>query len=245
MSRARRNIRSLALGLLGSAIAVTITGQQASAATPADFSGVWVVEEPSREIRTRDGSAPPLLPESLEVYRERKAQAAAGDLSFDEVETKCAMPGLPRILAMPYPFQIFQSALRVAFVYEFNHNFRSVDITATPATAEWGTGYGKGTASFAGDRLLIKTSGLAGDTLLDAAGMPHSESLNITETYRLLDGGKRLAVDLRIDDPATFSSPWETSITFRRLPDYQLREDVCLDRKADGEPAIDWQRSSN
>lgn len=245
MSRARRNVRTLVLGLLGPAIAMTAMGQPAAAAAPADFSGVWVVEKPSREIRTRNGSAPPLLPASLEIYRERKAQAAAGDLSFDEVETKCAMPGLPRILAMPYPFQIFQSALRVAFVYEFNHNFRSVDITSAPPTAEWGTGYGKGAASFAGDRLLIRTGGLAGDSFLDAVGMPHSENLNITETYRLLDGGKRLAVDLRIDDPATFSSPWETSITFRRLADYHLREDVCLDRKADGEPAIDWQRSSN
>ncbi|OJY61820.1 MAG: hypothetical protein BGP16_14335 [Sphingobium sp. 66-54] len=236
------NLRTLGLRLLGAAIALTVAGQQAAAQTVSDFSGIWTVEKPSKDIRTRDGGMPPLLPDSLKLYEQRQKQAAQGDLSFDPVDAKCAMPGVPRILAMPYPFQIFRNALRVVFVYEFNHNFRSVDIAESVPAADWGTAYGKATAAFAGDQMVIKTGGLTDETFLDALGMPHSSALRITETYRMLNGGKRLAVDLRIEDPEVFSAPWETSLTFRRLPNHQLQEDVCLDRKADGEPVIDWRR---
>lgn len=222
------------------AAAVLIVGIGCSHAEQIDVSGVWLPEKPSKEIRTSEGELPPLRSEFLELYEQRLASLERGDNSFDPVEAKCAMPGLTRMHFIPYPVQIFQNELRVAFVYEFNHNFRSVSITDQQPVAPWETAYGLGAAQFIDDKLVVRTSGLIDETFLDSMGMPHSNALNVTETYRLLRDGDKLEVTLEFSDQEAFSSPWTTIVTYRRLRNYQLAEDICLDRTSLGGPAIDW-----
>src|SRR5579864_3844004 len=55
----------------------------------------------------------PFQPWAKQVYEERLA-----NLSKDDPEGKCLPPGIPRMMATPFPFQIFQLPDRVLFVYE-------------------------------------------------------------------------------------------------------------------------------
>ena len=83
----------------------------------------------------------------------------------------------------------------------------------------------------------------ADNTLLDSAGLPHSESLKVTEKVRLLDNGATLENRITIDDPETFTQPWETVVRFKKLPKgTEIKEDICLDRLDAGKPAVDWAR---
>lgn len=100
------------------------------------------------------------------------------------------------------------------------------------ATGPMGLSVGK----LAGDTLIIETSALRDSTLIDSSGLPHSDALEITETLRLRSPDV-LENRLRIDDPKTFTQPWETVVTYRRQ-NVDIREDVCLDRIKTGQSAV-------
>lgn len=209
----------------------------ASAAERSDFSGVWVMTEYRSRLLTVAGKEPPLLPEPAARYRQTLAAAAQGDVSFDPTGRQCASPGTPRTLFLRYPFEIIQTAQQVTFLFEWNHLFRTA-----PMGAAWDYGYataaGTSRAVLEGDSLVIHTDALADTTFLDASGLPHSEKLQVTERYQLAENGKRMTVHFRFEDPDTFAEPWEASAIFKRLQNHRLREDVCLDRQARGEPTV-------
>jgi hypothetical protein len=52
----------------------------------------------------------------------------------------------------------------------------------------------------------------------------------VLERLSVIDGGKRLRNRITIEDPATFRTPWTTTVTYQRLPGYQMPEDVCAER---------------
>jgi hypothetical protein len=91
--------------------------------------------------------------------------------------------------------------------------------------------------------LVIRTSGLVGTSLLDASGMPHSEDLQLTERYRLENGGKNLVSELSFEDPKTFGHAWKTVVTYTKLPNgTELEEDVCRERIAKGRSAFELDK---
>jgi len=100
------------------------------------------------------------------------------------------------------------------------------------ATGPMGLARGK----FVGDTLFIETTGLRDTTLIDNSGLPHSDALKITETLQLKNANV-LENRLRIEDPKTFTQPWETVVTYRRQQG-DLKEDVCLDRIKAGKSAV-------
>ena len=97
------------------------------------------------------------------------------------------------------------------------------------------TGFSRG--RWEGDVLVVTTDHLAGQTLLDSAGMPHSEALRLTERIRVL-GPDLLEDRIRIQDSETFVRTWEAVVTFKRQAALGRNEDVCLDRIQAGEPAV-------
>lgn len=201
----------------------------ATARASDDLSGVWVVTKYATEIKTSDGKAPPLLPEAAKTYAERKALLAKGDHSFDIVSTKCGPPGMPRVMALPYKMEIVQNPRRIVFLFEWNRMYRRVDLTTPSGSADDYQMHGVASGQWQGDTLVITTEKID-DTFLDAAGMPHSMALKITERLHMLSNGT-LENRVRFEDPETFSAPWETVVTYRKLPKgTEVGEDVCLDR---------------
>jgi hypothetical protein len=87
------------------------------------------------------------------------------------------------------------------------------------------------------DTLVIRTVGLSDVTVLDASGLPHSEQTVLSERLRVLPDG-RLEDRITIDDPETFTRPWETVLYFERDAAARVTDDVCPDRIANGEPAV-------
>jgi hypothetical protein len=203
---------------------------------PERLNGVWLIDEARDELRTADGSPPPLLPEARRVYEQNKASRQSGDTYFDRA-TWCASPGLPRLALVGHPFEIIVNPLEVAFLYEWNRWARLVDMSGAEFEVLYPMSFGTATGHFDGDVLVIETRGLMHETVMDSAGMPHSDDLVMTERYRLL-GDDVLENRIRFDDPETFAAPWETVVTYRRLDGARIQEDVCLDRIKQGQPAI-------
>lgn len=248
-------VRSItrAIGLCWLASFPLLFGNNAAASNE-KMAGVWLIEKSVFEARTTQGKRPPFKPEAAMLYEERIAARKRGDTTFDSASW-CASPGLPRLMFIRTPFEIIVRPKHIAFVYEWNWWARVAYLRDTlppepqlpgPASqVKSDSTYvvpgsvGAALARWDGDQLTIETSQLIDTTVLDSAGMPHSDALKVIERLRLL-GNDVLEDLIRIEDPETFTQPWETRVTYRRQPaGTRIREDVCLDRLRDGKPAIE------
>ena len=248
--------RNLLLGSVATALSLIggYAGAAATAAPDESLTGVWRIEHPRLAIRTERGEEPPLTPAARKVYLERQAARRRGDLSFDSASW-CAGMGLPRVQFVDYPFEIQVRPQYVAFLYEWNWWARVVYLPgaligdgmttaigggprggAVPAKALPGA-MGLSLGHWEGATLVVKTDQIVDTTLLDSAGIPHSRQLALTEHIQLR-GADVLEDRIRVEDPATFTQPWETVVTYRRQPGARIHEDVCLDRIKAGRSAV-------
>lgn len=223
--------------VLGAALGVVA----APAFAVADLSGTWVVEKPVTTLKTIQGKLPPLNREALAVYRAHVAAGLKGDRSWDPV-AKCKPPGEPRTLVQDgWPFELMQSEGRVDFLFQWNRLDRAITI-GTPKQANAGPFYfGQPVAHWDGDALVVESTDFKENTTLDAAGLPHTEDMVLTERFRLVNGGKNLEARIHVSDPDTYTRGWDTLIRFKRMPaGTRIKEDVCFERlKLDDYATID------
>jgi hypothetical protein len=231
----------LRLGVLACAAAMAAcspTSDNAGAANGPDaVLGIWVPDAAPQQLLAADGSPAPLTPEAARVHAERLERLRSGDTSFDQTAW-CAGPGMPRVMSMPYPFEIRRDGDYLAFIHGWYRWHRVVDLAGgavddppLPLTMGFPVGH------WEGDTLVIRTVGLSDVTVLDATGLPHSDQLVLTERMHVLPDG-RLEDRFTIEDPDTYTTPWEAALYFHRDASARVIDDVCPDRIADGEPAV-------
>jgi hypothetical protein len=195
-----------------------------------DLTGVWAIVKPQDELKTEDGKVPSLLPEARTVYDKHKAMAARGDRSFDAT-TRCLPPGLPRLMLVRSPFEILQRPTTIYFVHELNRLPRRAYLNEKLPTDVDPHYLGYSVAHWDGDTLVVDSNGFEDGTFLDATGLPHSESLQLTERYRLDKDGKHLHARFTIDDAKTFAAPWSFKAEYVKRVGYELHEDICADKQ--------------
>lgn len=201
-----------------------------------DMNGVWLIRQPVPAIKTADGKTPPMLPAARAAYEMHQKQKRSGDFSWDQTSW-CASAGVPRLLVERYPFEILVNKRQIAFMFQWNNWARLVDMTGNnlepPDLLTMGTANGRWT----GDELVIVSRGFSPLTYLDSSGLPHGENMILTERLQLVSPDV-LQSRISVEDPDTYSAPWEFVVTYARQSGATLAEDVCLDRIAQGKPAI-------
>jgi hypothetical protein len=243
--------------------AMSFLGDAAWAQTTPSIAGIWRIEKPIVAVRTVDGKEPPLRADAAKIYQAHIASHQRGDDSFDSA-TWCASVGMPRIMLINYPFEIVVRPQYVTFLYEWNwwarvtyldgalNTGKSAAVSPQPAKRKESfdptgkapplTGVdpigpmGLSLSKWDGDTLVIETAVQRDSTLIDNAGLPHSDALKMTERLKLR-GPDLLEDRIRFEDPKTFTQPWETVLTYRRQQG-EIKEDVCLDRIKAGQPAV-------
>ena len=76
-------------------------------------------------------------------------------------ETNCYLPGVPRIMYMPFPFQIVQTPTYIGMLHEYVHAIRHVYVDGTPhppGPIEWWMGDSRG--RWEGDTLVVRRAAL-------------------------------------------------------------------------------------
>src|SRR5262249_51059823 len=68
-------------------------------------------------------------------------------------------------------------------------------------------------------------------TFLDNYRTPHTEKLHVIERWRMIDGGNRMEVMVRIEDPDTFNQPWSAVQHYRRVSQ-EMQEEACAENNA-------------
>jgi len=163
----------------------------------------------------------PYRPEALE--REQKA---------DRVDpiAHCAMPGVPRITYIGFPFQIIQRPGYVVFMYEYLHNQRV--ISTNPRSHLEGIDFwlGDSVARWEGGTLVIDVTNLGDKTWLDSARHMHSDELHVVERYTRT-GPNTITYEATLEDPKTYTRPWTIKMPLHRNtePGFELREQECTE----------------
>ena len=228
--------------LCGIAI-VCITGTQAAAQIPRtaegkpDLSGIWQVlstaasniEDHSAEKGVPggqgvvEGGELPYLAAALATRNENYRNRATAD-----PESKCYLPGIPRMMYMPFPFQIVQTSNHVVMAFEYVNAVRHVffDGQHPKGPIDWWQGDAR--ARWEADTLVVDLVHFNGETWFDRAGNFHSDAMHLVERYTMLDRD-HITYEVTVEDPKVFSRPWKMSMPlYRRLENrVQVLEYVC------------------
>jgi hypothetical protein len=145
---------------------------------------------------------------------------------------KCYMPGVPRAMYLPFPFEITQTPKHVGIAYEFAHATRTIFLDGTPHMEDLDFWMGDARGKWEGDTLVVDTVSLGDKTWFDEAGNFHSDALKVVERFTPMDA-THINYEATIDDAKVFTRPWKLSlIIYRRLEknlellDYECAEHV-------------------
>jgi hypothetical protein len=171
-----------------------------------------------------DGGTIPYRPEALQKKKDNFAKRMTLD-----PEIKCYLPGVPRAMYMPYPFQILQGTDHVMMVFEFAGALRTIymkDQTEAPADSWMGWSNGK----WEGETLVIDSTGFNDLSWFDRSGNFHSDRMHIVERITAT-GPDHLNYEATIDDPATFTRPWKITMPLyrRKERNAQILEFKCVE----------------
>jgi len=196
-----------------------------------DLSGVWMPN--SRALQDLSIGVPnrdvPYQPWSAQLAKER----ANGARGKDDPAASC-VPGMPKLIVLPYPYKIMQMPGVTVILYEGFTTFRQIftdgrELPKDPQPSWLGYSVGK----WDGDTFVVDTIGVNERSWMDNAGRPHSDALHTIERYRRRNFGT-MEVTLTIDDAKAYTRPWTVDISPSRLVVGQdLLEYVCTENNRD------------
>jgi hypothetical protein len=127
----------------------------------------------------------------------------------------CYLPGVPRIMYMGFPFQIFQTREHVAIAFEWSSVFRLIYTNGKAGRSDVEFWMGDSRGRWEGDTLVVDVTSHNDQTWFDMAGNFHSEELRLVERYTLLDADT-IQYEVTIQDPKVFTRPWKISMPLYR-----------------------------
>ena len=199
-----------------------------------ELLGAWGAQPGGQSIV--EGGVIPYRPEALARrqanFAQRTTPSVPGDgvvPSLGDPEMKCWMPGVPRSMYMPYPFQIVQTPGTILITHEFNGSTRLVRMNwpeESPVDNTFFMGWSRG--RWEGETLVIDVTGLNEQNWLDRVGNFHSDAIHVVERLTAVSP-YHLSYEATIEDPNVFTRPWKISFPlYRRMErDVQLMEFKC------------------
>jgi len=171
-----------------------------------------------------EGNDIPYLPAAAAKKKENGDNWLARD-----PEIKCYLPGVPRMMYMPYPVQIIQGRDTIMMASEFASASRTVRMNSkekSPTDTWMGWSVGR----WEGDVLVIEVTDQNESTWFDRAGNHHSEGLKVTECYTMKDRNT-VTYEATMEDAKTFSRPWKITMPLYRHQEAnaQLLEYKCVE----------------
>src|SRR4030088_3057834 len=95
------------------------------------------------------------------------------------------------------------------------------------------TWFGESIGHYEGDTLVVDTVGLSAKTFVDNYFTPHTEQLHEIERFHMVDEGKTLEVNVRVEDPGPFTTSWNAIQRYRRMDQGPMVEVVCAENNGD------------
>ena len=188
-------------------------------------TAAWDIQDHQAQLGTPggqgvvEGNEIPYQPWALARKQENFRNRQTADL----VEAKGFLPGVPRIMYMPFPFQIVHTPRYVAIVSEYSRALRIIytDGSNHPAgPLDFWMGDSRG--RWEGDTLVSDVIHFNDQTWFDQAGNFHSDALHLVERFTLM-GPDHISYEVTVEDPKVFAKPWKMSMPFYRRKEPNAR----------------------
>ncbi len=144
-------------------------------------------------------------------------------------ELKCYLPGTPRAMYMPYPFQIVQGQSKIQMAFAFTNASRVIHLDKAAGPPD-DTYMGHSVGHWDGEALVVDVTNFNGKNWFDRAGNFHSDALHLVERFTLMTPDV-IRYEVTVEDPKVFTRPWRVSMPiYRRMePNMQLMEYRCIE----------------
>jgi len=164
-----------------------------------------------------DVNSPILQPWARDVIKTRNELVLSGKPAFP-AQASCWPAGVPHFLLYPVqPVYFVQTPKEVVMTWQADHQIRHVYLTDKHSPNLKPSWYGESIGQYEGDTLVVDTIGLNDRTTIDGYETPHTAQLHTVERFHLINGGKTLQVDLHVEDPGAFTTPWNAIQRYRRV----------------------------
>ena len=115
------------------------------------------------------------------------------------------------------PLFFYQTPKMVLIVNELNSQIRHVYLNVPHSKNPKPSWYGESVGHYEGDTLVVDTVGIDAKTFVDNFETPHTEKLHTVERFHISPDGKTLEVNLHVEDPGAFTTPWDAIQRYRRV----------------------------
>ncbi len=175
-----------------------------------------------------DVNSPILQPWAKEEIRKRDAFILAGNPGYTR-QAACWPMGTPAFLLYPVqPIYFVQGPKEVLLISQQDHEVRHIHLDVPHSARVKPSWYGESVGHYEGDTLIVDTVGINDRTWVDNYRTPHTDRLHTVERFHMADGGKTLQVDLHVEDPGAFTTPWNAIQRYRRA-DGPIGESFCAE----------------
>ncbi len=164
-----------------------------------------------------DARSPILKPWAADVIRKVNADTLAGKPPITQ-HAECRPGGVTQFLVQPFtrPMYIVQGKTEVLMIAESFAEIRRIFLSDKHRPDPGRSWYGDSIGHYEGDTLVVDTVGFNDKTNIDRFHTPHTAQLHTVERFRLVDGGKEMQVDLHVEDPGAFTTPWNAVMRYRQ-----------------------------
>ena len=188
---------------------------------------------PNPTFRVADLNNPILQPWTREALRKVNEKSLSGKYLAIPKE-RCWPVGVPAFDLLPAtPVYFLQTPKVVTMIWAQDHQVRRIYMNATHSAKPKPSWFGESVGHYEGNTLVVDTIGLNAKTFVDNYLTPHTEQLHVVERFRMIDGGKTLEVNLRVEDPGAFTTPWNAIQRYRRTDTGPMTETVCAENNGD------------
>ena len=183
----------------------------------------------AREFRIADLTNPILQPWAREELRKVNESIVSGKPGYT-VSVSCQALGVPEFLLSPVqPLYFVQTPKEVVMIQQMDQQVRHVYLNVPHSARVKPSWYGESVGHYEGDTLVVDTVGTNDRTWIDNYRTPHTDRLHTVERFHLIQGGKVLEVNVHVEDPGAFTTPWDTIQRFDRVDLGPMLEAPCAE----------------
>ena len=183
-------------------------------------------------FRVADLTNPILQPWAKEQMKKANDDVLAGKVAFT-ADARCYPGGVPSFLLFPAnPVRFIQTPKEVLMFWQQNAEIRHVYLDVPHSANPKPSWYGESVGHYDGDTLVVDTIGQNEKTYIDNYRTPNTAQLHVIERFRLINDGKTIEVNVHVEDPGAFTTPWDAIQRYRRT-DNPWEEMVCAENNAE------------
>jgi len=197
---------------------------------PVGAKGYWKADVPQLDVATLKAGDAVALPWAKAVHDYRLRTGFR-----DDPMARCVPPGGPRQFLGPQGFQFVEQrelGRILVLLGDGDRNWRIIYTDGRPQGQPAdvvSSYYGSSVGRWEKDTLVVDSVGYNEKFWFMSGGLPHTEALHLTERFTRTDLNT-LKYDVTVDDPRTYSKPWNANWTIRWIANQEIQEFFCEEK---------------